>query len=183
MGRDIGAGLAFMDCAWWSPTYTIPDGRVLALIAGKSNPGSIMVNGLGKRFANEAQPYEDLVKEQYASEARGEGAIPCYLLFDAGFRANSVLRDFYDDTTEDAYLMQFRYQPEYADLAQPVNRIAKLAGSPAHPSAGIECLQRVGDVIGENQPLFEIHAQSRSQLDMASEYATSALSTIVHYGY
>jgi ribosomal-protein-alanine N-acetyltransferase len=28
------------------------------------------------------------------------------------FRAISVLRDFYDDTTEDAYLMQFRYEPE-----------------------------------------------------------------------
>lgn len=87
LGARIGAALGFMECAWWSPTYTIPDGRVLALIAGKSNPGSIMVNRLGKRFANEAQPYEDLVKAQYASEARGEGAIPCYLIFDATYRA------------------------------------------------------------------------------------------------
>lgn len=86
MGTQIGAALGFMECAWWSPTYTIPDGRVLALIAGKSNPGSIMVNRQGKRFANEAQPYEDLVKAQYASHARGEGAIPCYLVFDATYR-------------------------------------------------------------------------------------------------
>ena len=86
MGEQIGADLGFMECAWWSPTYTIPDGRVLALIAGKSNPGSIMVNRQGKRFANEAQPYEDLIKAQYASQARGEDAIPCYLLFDATFR-------------------------------------------------------------------------------------------------
>jgi 3-oxosteroid 1-dehydrogenase len=86
MGEQLGAALGFMACAWWSPTYTIPDGRVLALIAGKSNPGSIMVNRQGKRFANEAQPYEDLVKAQYASEARGEGAIPCYLVFDATYR-------------------------------------------------------------------------------------------------
>jgi thymidine phosphorylase len=64
-----------------------------------------------------------------------------------------------------------------------INRIAKLAGSPAHPAAGMTCLRRVGDVVGRNEPLFEIHAQSRSQLDMASEYAASALSTIVHYGY
>ena len=86
MGKQIGAALGFMECAWWSPTYAIPDGRVLALIAGKSNPGSIMVNRHGKRFANEAQPYEDLVKEQYASESRGEQAIPCYLVFDATYR-------------------------------------------------------------------------------------------------
>lgn len=87
LGQQVGAQLGFMDCAWWSPTYTLPDGRVLALISGKSYPGSIMVNRRGKRFANEAQPYEDLVKAQYASEARGEQAIPCYLLFDATFRS------------------------------------------------------------------------------------------------
>lgn len=29
-----------------------------------------------------------------------------------GFRAVSLLRDFYEDTTEDAYLMQYRYQAE-----------------------------------------------------------------------
>jgi ribosomal-protein-alanine N-acetyltransferase len=46
----------------------------------------------------------------------------------SNFRAVSVLRDFYDDTTEDAYLMQYRYQPEPADQTFPVNRIARLAG-------------------------------------------------------
>lgn len=29
-----------------------------------------------------------------------------------GFRAISLLRDFYEDTPEDAYLMQYSYQPE-----------------------------------------------------------------------
>jgi [ribosomal protein S18]-alanine N-acetyltransferase len=43
-----------------------------------------------------------------------------------GFRAVSVLRDFYDDTTEDAYLMQYRYRPAEAEV--PANRIARLAG-------------------------------------------------------
>jgi 3-oxosteroid 1-dehydrogenase len=87
LGKAVGADLGFMGSAWWSPTYTIPDGRILALIAGKSNPGSIMVNRLGKRFANEAQPYEDLVKAQYAANTRGEKTIPCYLLFDANYRS------------------------------------------------------------------------------------------------
>lgn len=31
---------------------------------------------------------------------------------DLGFRAISVLRDFYDDTTEDAYLMEYHYDAE-----------------------------------------------------------------------
>tara|TARA_R110002073_G_scaffold4618_6_gene29831 strand:+ start:3320 stop:5017 length:1698 start_codon:yes stop_codon:yes gene_type:complete len=86
MGQALGAALGFMQSAWWSPSYRMPDGSVLALIAGKAYPGSIMVNRKGQRFTNEAQPYEDVVKDQYASEARGEGAIPCYLIFDARFR-------------------------------------------------------------------------------------------------
>jgi [ribosomal protein S18]-alanine N-acetyltransferase len=44
------------------------------------------------------------------------------------FRAVSVLRDFYDDTTEDAYLMQYRYRPTEAPVIVPINRITKLAG-------------------------------------------------------
>jgi ribosomal-protein-alanine N-acetyltransferase len=45
-----------------------------------------------------------------------------------GFRAVSVLRDFYEDTTEDAYLMQYRYRPTASEVTLPVNRIARLAG-------------------------------------------------------
>jgi ribosomal-protein-alanine N-acetyltransferase len=41
-----------------------------------------------------------------------ETNLPAQLFFrNLGFRAVSVLRDFYDDTTEDAYLMQYRYEP------------------------------------------------------------------------
>ena len=91
MGQSVGADTGFMHSAWWSPTYKIPDGRIVALISGKSNPGSIMVNRQGRRFTNEAKPYEDLIKDQYASEARGEQAIPCYLLFDANYRSRYPL--------------------------------------------------------------------------------------------
>jgi [ribosomal protein S18]-alanine N-acetyltransferase len=45
-----------------------------------------------------------------------------------GFRAVSVLRDFYDDTTEDAYLMQYTYQQAEAEQTMPGNRITRLAG-------------------------------------------------------
>ena len=46
---------------------------------------------------------------------------------DNHFRAVSVLRDFYDDTTEDAYLMQFAHQIASSGYT-PVNRITRLAG-------------------------------------------------------
>jgi ribosomal-protein-alanine N-acetyltransferase len=48
---------------------------------------------------------------------------------DLGFRAISVLRDFYDDTTEDAYVMQYRYKSEnQEEPMMPVNRISRMAG-------------------------------------------------------
>ncbi len=48
---------------------------------------------------------------------------------DLGFRAVSVLRDFYVDTTEDAYLMQYRFHnAAEEDVVMPVNRISRLAG-------------------------------------------------------
>jgi ribosomal-protein-alanine N-acetyltransferase len=43
-----------------------------------------------------------------------------------GFRAVSLLRDFYEDTTEDAYLMQYRCRPAEVEVAP--NRISRLAG-------------------------------------------------------
>jgi [ribosomal protein S18]-alanine N-acetyltransferase len=53
-----------------------------------------------------------------------ETNLPAQLFFRRlGFRAVSVLRDFYDDTTEDAYLMQYRYRPVEAEIIVPVNRI------------------------------------------------------------
>jgi ribosomal-protein-alanine N-acetyltransferase len=45
-----------------------------------------------------------------------------------GFRAMSVLRDFYDDTVEDAYLMQYSHEAAVTADAGPVNRISRLAG-------------------------------------------------------
>ncbi len=44
----------------------------------------------------------------------------------AGFRAVSVLRDYYEDTTESAYVMS--YAVDSLEAAQPENRITRLAG-------------------------------------------------------
>ena len=56
-----------------------------------------------------------------------ETNLPAQLFFkNLGFRAVSLLKDFYEDTTEDAYLMQYRFT---AALAEPVEQEAtRLAG-------------------------------------------------------
>lgn len=44
------------------------------------------------------------------------------------FKAVSVLRDYYDDTVEDAYVMQYRFADEEIEPAIITNRITRLAG-------------------------------------------------------
>jgi ribosomal-protein-alanine N-acetyltransferase len=44
------------------------------------------------------------------------------------FRAIALLRDFYEDTTEDAYLMQYRYSAVASTSQYPINRLGRLAG-------------------------------------------------------
>ncbi len=45
-----------------------------------------------------------------------------------GFKAVSVLREFYEDTPEDAYLMQYRHRASAEELAPEANRGRRMAG-------------------------------------------------------
>jgi ribosomal-protein-alanine N-acetyltransferase len=57
-----------------------------------------------------------------------ERNLPAQLFFrQLGFRAIAVLRDFYEDTTEDAYLMERRFT-QAAEVLEPQNRITRRAG-------------------------------------------------------
>jgi len=47
---------------------------------------------------------------------------------EAGFRAISVLREFYEDTPEDAYLMQYRYRPSDIELEPNEEQYTRRAG-------------------------------------------------------
>ena len=88
LGSAVGAQTEFMHCAWWTPTYLMPDGVSRALVIGKSMPGSMFVNQAGRRFTNEAAPYEDVVKAQFSAHATGVAAVPCWMVFDARYRRN-----------------------------------------------------------------------------------------------
>jgi len=52
-----------------------------------------------------------------------------------------------------------------------LSRIAKLAGAPAAPAAGIDLHIRIGSAIEKGQPLYTVHAQSRGELHYALDYA------------
>jgi succinate dehydrogenase/fumarate reductase flavoprotein subunit len=90
MAMRVGAQLGNMREAWWAPVVGFPgkrrDGGANALLASRERalPGSIMVNGYGHRFANEAANYNafggafhqlDASRFEYPN-------LPSYMLFD-----------------------------------------------------------------------------------------------------
>ncbi len=52
----------------------------------KNLPGSIMVNGRGERFMNEAEPYNDAGRNMFRANTLEAPAIPAHLIFDATYR-------------------------------------------------------------------------------------------------
>ena len=58
-------------------------------------------------------------------------------------------------------------------------RIAKLAGAPHDPGAGIDLHVRVGDFVERGQPLFSLHAASPGELAYALDYASAQSETVL----
>jgi len=84
-GIAAGADTALMDDAWWGPTIPLPRGAWFCL-AERNLPGSILVNGDGRRFMNEALPYVEAVHEIYKGEATGVSHVPCWMVVDQRYR-------------------------------------------------------------------------------------------------
>lgn len=102
-GQSVGGALALMEQAWWTPTVFVPgEEKQRGLFSERALPGCVVVNRLGRRFANEAQDYLDFVDAMYQDHARTSANLPAYMVFDARFRhkynagplvAGSVLPD------------------------------------------------------------------------------------------
>ncbi|WP_203335660.1 3-oxosteroid 1-dehydrogenase [Nocardioides limicola] len=84
-GITAGAEVALMDDAWWGPTIPLPSGPWFCL-AERNLPGSIIVNGAGERYMNEALPYVEAVHEIYAGEATGVPHVPSWMIIDQRYR-------------------------------------------------------------------------------------------------
>ncbi len=63
-----------------------------------------------------------------------------------------------------------------------IARLAKRAGAPVNPAAGVRLLRTIGDVVARGEPLFEVHAQSMAQLESALAYAADH-PAIASYGF
>lgn len=133
MGQAVGADAEFMHCAWWTPTLKLPDNTIQALIIGKSMPGCIFVGKNGKRFTNEAAPYEDVIKGQYAANNEQRPTIPAYMIFDARFRSSYPCGPIGPSTVQpDALLPQMYKDTNYFNRADTLDELANNIGIDAH---------------------------------------------------
>lgn len=78
-GIEIGADVALMDQAWWSPGLTHPGGRsAFAVLIN----GGIFVNDAGERFVNESEAYDALGRNVIAEMAAGRLTLPYWMVYD-----------------------------------------------------------------------------------------------------
>ena len=90
MAMEAGARLGNMSSAWWVPVVRVPGEesfghpRVRLILLERTRPGSIMVNGAGVRFTNEAGNYNAMGGAFHTFDpARfGYPNLPCWLVFD-----------------------------------------------------------------------------------------------------
>jgi thymidine phosphorylase len=50
-----------------------------------------------------------------------------------------------------------------------IARIARLAGAPTDPGAGLDLLKRLGDPVRQGEPLYRLHAEDPADFAMAAE--------------
>ncbi|MEV6162224.1 FAD-dependent oxidoreductase [Streptomyces sp. NPDC052052] len=74
---EIGAATALLDEAWWCPGTERPDGTAAFTLGLR---GGLVVDGSGRRFANESLPYDRMGR---AIAAAGGAQSPTYLIFDS----------------------------------------------------------------------------------------------------
>jgi succinate dehydrogenase/fumarate reductase flavoprotein subunit len=126
MAMSVGASLGNMSEAWWMPTIPIPGETVRGqplhrlCLAERTLPGSIMVNGKGRRFANEAANYNDIGRAfhtfdptHFAFENN-----PAWLIFDEAFRCRYPVAGFAPDTAPDGLICS---APDLAALAAAID--------------------------------------------------------------
>ena len=83
----VGARLEFMDCAWWAPAIRLADeDRARPMFVERSLPGSMIVNGQGRRYMNEAASYHVAGGEMMRLHSEDCSTIPSWFLFDARYR-------------------------------------------------------------------------------------------------
>jgi 3-oxosteroid 1-dehydrogenase len=132
---QIGAGMANLDSAWWAPGYKLADeDRARPMFVERSLPGSIMVDGAGRRFCNEAASYH-VTGGLMARGHRPEdgGTVPSWFIFDARYRGKYALGPIFPGPPG----FDRSIRPSMKAILRSAQTIADLAGMIGVPAANL----------------------------------------------
>jgi 3-oxosteroid 1-dehydrogenase len=96
MAMAAGCALGNLSEAWWSPAMRVPeetiDGAPMyrVVLTERARPGSLIVDGRGRRFADEGQNYNDIGRalHDFDPTAFSFPRVPAWMIFDGGYRAH-----------------------------------------------------------------------------------------------
>ena len=78
----VGAAVGNMDSAWWFPAVEWAPGKLQFSLNERMLPSQLIVNGAGRRWINEAAPYEDFGFAMIDGERSGVRHIPSWYITD-----------------------------------------------------------------------------------------------------
>jgi succinate dehydrogenase/fumarate reductase flavoprotein subunit len=95
LGMTAGAALGNMSEAWWAPAFAVPGEQVdgepfyRLMFGDRAQPGGIIVDSRGRRYANEAANYNDFGRSMHGFDPADYRflRVPSWFVFDAARRA------------------------------------------------------------------------------------------------
>ena len=91
-GQRAGAAVELMEDAWWGPCIPLLPNQPYFCLSERSMPGSILVNGEGRRFVNESSPYHDVVNAMYRQPIV-DSDLSVWLIVDQNYRDRYLFKD------------------------------------------------------------------------------------------
>jgi len=87
IAEQHGANLTLLDQAWWFPAIPSPEGKTPSvLLAERSLPGAIIVDGTGSRFMNESVNYMTAGQIMLGLDDGEAPHLPAWMIFDQSYR-------------------------------------------------------------------------------------------------
>ena len=112
MAMGVGASLGNMTEGWWMPAIAVPGEKLdgvqhfRPLHTERAQPGAILVDRAGHRFVDEAQNYADVGRamQRFDPNAYSFPAAPCWIVFDARYRARYPFGPLVPDDPDPTWL-------------------------------------------------------------------------------
>lgn len=136
-GLNIGAATEHTEAGWWIPTMHMPMPKAsnfeeihqAAFDVGR--PHSVCVNRNGDRFVDEACSYDEFGEAMVADHLKTGANSPCWLVFDANFRAKFTAGGFMPSVISPDWMIPKDYWNHYIFKADTIDALAAKVHLPA----------------------------------------------------